>query len=273
MQAGLALAVNILLCLPPLRRPSYELFLRTHQVLSLFALYTVWKHVWGSTKFAQYYLTGVMGCFTLNTVGQILSIVLLNKFFYRGFPRAQISRVGGTVSLWVYTPTLLHIRPGQYINVYLPGVSSWSFLQSHPFYVSFARHEDVRFGRYEGKGTRLELVIDPRRGWTSKLFNRAQHQKHTKSNTTLSQLPLCFFSGPHGDPVHVENYGVVVLVASGWGITALMPYLQALIFGFHNSTVKAQRVHLIWQLGNTGRFQCGIHRSLFADYRSGRSRS
>jgi len=228
----------------PLRRPSYELFLRIHQLLGVCALYAIWSHVRGSTVFAQYYSTGIVGCFGLGGLGQLFHILLLNRLFYRGFPRARIIRVEHAVCLVVYTPTPLTICPGQYINVYLPGVSFWSFLQSHPFYVSFARPH--------GRGTRLELMIEPRRGWTSKLLMQAQAQDLAEDEALSSESYVSLFSGPHGQSIRVEDFGVVVLIASGWGLMAQMPYLQALIHGFHNGTVKAQRVHLIWQLKTIG---------------------
>ncbi|KAJ9650355.1 hypothetical protein H2198_010338 [Neophaeococcomyces mojaviensis] len=177
-------------------------------------------------------LYGVIAALALATI--------LVSSFYRGFPRARIIRVEQAVCLVVYTPTPLTIRPGQYINVCLPGVSFWSLLQSHPFYVSFAQHH--------GLGTKLELMIQPRRGWTPKLLMRAQAQDLAEEEALSSESYISLFSGPHGQSVRVEDYGVVVLIASEWGLMAQMPYLQALVQGFHNGTVKAQRVHLVWQL-------------------------
>lgn len=95
-------------------------------------------------------------------------------------------------------------------------------------------------------------MIEPRCGWTSKLLRRAQAQ-HPAGDEALSENSyLTLFSGPHGRSIGVENYGVVILVASGWGLMAQMPYLQALIRGFHNGTVKAQRIYLFWQLKTVG---------------------
>ncbi|KAK5455812.1 hypothetical protein LTR55_012080, partial [Exophiala xenobiotica] len=160
--------------------------------------------------------------------------------FYRGLSRSRIFRAGHAVCLVVDTPTPLKIRPGQYINLTIPGLSFCSLFQSHPFYVSFAQDHE--------RGTRLELMIEPRCGWTSKLLRRAQAH-HPAGDEALSENSyLTLFSGPHGRSIGVENYGVVILVASGWGLMAQMPYLQALIRGFHNGTVKAQRIYLFWQL-------------------------
>lgn len=177
---------------------------------------------------------------------QVFQLLWRNRMFWYGFPRAQIFRVGQAVRILVYTPTPLRIRPGQYINLYMPGVSFWSFLQVHPFYVAFARKHR--------HGTRLELLIEARHGWTSQLLMRAPFQAQGPADTEVSSANsyISVFSGPHGQSVSVGDYGVIVLIASGWGLTAQMPYVQALIRGFHDGTMKARRIHLIWQLEGIG---------------------
>jgi NAD(P)H-flavin reductase len=128
----------------------------------------------------------------------------------------------------------------------MPRVSFWSFLQTHPFYVAFAREH--------GHGTKLELLIEARHGWTSKVLMRAPFQAQDAEDVELTSANsyIAVFSGPHGQSVSVEHYGAIILIASGWGLTAQMPYLQTLIRGFRDGTVKAQRIHLIWQVGTIG---------------------
>jgi hypothetical protein len=41
---------------------------------------------------------------------------------------------------------------------------------------------------------------------------------------------------------------MVVMIASGWGIMAQIPFLQYLIRSFNSSSTKARRIHLFWQL-------------------------
>lgn len=125
-------------------------------MLGMCVLWAVWNHARHSTVLVRYYSTGVVGCFALSGVGEILQVLWTHKFFYRGLPRARAVRIQDAVCLVVCTPTPLAVRPGQYVNVCIPGVSFWSFLQSHPFYVSFAREY--------GGGTMLELMVEPRRG-------------------------------------------------------------------------------------------------------------
>ena len=122
---------------------------------------------------------------------------------------------------------------GQYINVWIPSVSFWSFLQSHPFVVT---------NWADGKQDTLELFIQPRRGLTRELFS------HGTLNERVSVPRLALFSGPHGTSVPVGEYETVVMVATGFGIAAQLPYLRKLIHGYNTYNARTRRVHLVWQL-------------------------
>ena len=124
-------------------------------------------------------------------------------------------------------------------SLYMPGLCFRSCFESHPFVVVSVRH-DLR-------GSTLQLMVEPRRGWTNRVLRKAHI-----GNTTTDSSFVAFFSGPHGRVVSVNAHGTVVMIASGWGIMAQIPYLQQLIRSFNNSSTRAQRVHLIWQLDHLG---------------------
>lgn len=244
-QAALALAATLVLCIRPLRRPSFELFLRTHQFLAVGSLYAIGMHVRNSRDaVARFGAIGIAVCFVASGTGQVLQVLVRHCFFYHGLPRARIVQVCHVVRISVDTSVPITVRAGQYVNVYMPGVSFWSWLQSHPFTVAAVQRR--------GPGTTLELMVEPRRGWTSKLVSRARNVGLGDEPLSGQQLYIAFFSGPHGRTIDVDNYSVVVMVASGWGVIAQIPYLQHLISGYNNSTTKVRRIHLIWQLSAVG---------------------
>ncbi|KAK5080449.1 hypothetical protein LTR05_008559 [Lithohypha guttulata] len=123
----------------------------------------------------------------------------------------------------------------------MPGVSFWSYLQSHPFIIAAAQTES--------RGMKLDLMVEPRRGWTSKLM---MHARSPDPDHSHPRSYITFFSGPHGAVVDVDEYSTIVLVASEWGVLAQMPYLQHCAQAYNSSTTKARRVHLIWQLDHLG---------------------
>ena len=113
----------------------------------------------------------------------------------------------------------------------MPSVSFWSFLQSHPFVViSWA----------ENPQDHVDLFIEPRRGLTRELLYHAQ-------NARAKHSPV-MFSGPHGKSVCMDSYENILMVATGFGIAAQLPYLKRLIQGYNARQLCARRVHLVWQV-------------------------
>lgn len=154
----------MLLSLPVFRKPSYELFLRSHQALALLCLYALWQHLKSKSllvRICLYVSTGMLG---LTSCLQLCSILYRNASFRRGFPRARVTKMGGGIKVTIMVPSRLQMKPGQYINLWIPSISFWSFLQSHPFVVASCT---------EGEQTTLELLIGPQRGLSSKFLRQS----------------------------------------------------------------------------------------------------
>jgi predicted ferric reductase len=228
-----------LLCLPLLRKLSYEFFLRSHQILAVTVLFSVWRHLGLEIVFSWYCLTTCVTILFLTSVLELIQILLRVHFFWHGLARATVKRAGDVVSITIYVPVPLTIEAGQFISIWIPRISFWSFLQTHPFVVASAERLEL--------GTRLQLMVEPRHGWTAMLLRRAR-DRDVNSNGPY----IILFSGPHGLSNPVADYGTVILAASGWGLMAQLPYLRQLIRGYHNATTKTRRVHLVWQLEHIG---------------------
>jgi NAD(P)H-flavin reductase len=122
---------------------------------------------------------------------------------------------------------------GQYVNLWIPSVSFWSFLQSHPFVVT---------SWSDGRQDNLDFFIEPRRGLIRELLSHAG----------AADSRLVLFSGPYGISVLVGEYENVLMIASAFGVAAHLPYLKRLIHGYNARKVHARRIHLVWQLSDIG---------------------
>jgi len=45
-----------------------------------------------------------------------------------------------------------------------------------------------------------------------------------------------------------------MMVATGFGIAAQLPFLKELIQGFNRSEVRTRDIHLVWQLDDLGEY-------------------
>lgn len=92
--------------------------------------------------------------------------------------------------------------------------------------------------------------MEPRRGITRRLLYYSKEAE--KAGGSISPC-LVLFTGPHGTSTSVGKYETVLMIASGLGIAAQLPYLKKLIYGYNTCRTQTRRVHLVWQLETIGK--------------------
>ncbi|CAG8410965.1 unnamed protein product [Penicillium salamii] len=241
MIGGASLGLLILLSLPGIRRLSYEIFLRLHQALSILGFYGIWQHVPRKSRFARLYVYVTVGIFGCTSILQVTILLYHNGLLsHRGSPRAIVTCKSAatiqkaSIKIRLTLPRPIRVMPGQYINIWLPSVSIWSWLQTHPLTVTSWSCEKQEI---------LELLIHPQRGQSASLFEQV---RAIEAGRALSLMAL--YSGPHGISERVNDYENVILIASGSGLVAVIPYVAMLIHGYNTCTMHVRRIHLIWQV-------------------------
>ncbi len=240
MQGGSSLCLLLLLSLPFLRRLSYEIFIRTHQALAALSAFAIWRHLALKPLLPRLYVYIFAVTFLSTLLLQCGFVIYRNGAIGCGYARASITHVNDTVMIRLTLSRPLKVKAGQYICLWIPRISFWSFLQSHPFVVT---------SWSEGKQSSLDLFIEPRGGLTRELL------RHSKTDSDGSSSCLALFSGPHGISTPVGDYETVLMIASGFGIAAHLPYLKQLIYGYNACKTRTRRVHLVWQMQTLGKLQ------------------
>jgi hypothetical protein len=244
IQAGSSLCLLVILSHPLLRRPSYEVFLRTHQALAVLSAYSIWRHLPSDSLFPRMYIYISAGLFLSTSVVEYVRVLWRNGTFQHGHARALVTHADGSVKVSITLSRPLKVEAGQNINLWIPSVSFWSFLQSHPFVVASWSHEAQ---------DRLELFVEPRRGLTRDLLYHAQTAE--KGATFRSRRVM--FSGPHGVSAPVGEYESVFMIATGFGMAALFPYLKKLIHCYQTRKVCTRQIRVIWQMQRIGKHAQG----------------
>lgn len=88
---------------------------------------------------------------------QSSSVIFQNGILRHHLSRATITHDSGAVKIRLYLQKPLKVDDGQYVNLWIPSVSFWSFLQSHPFMVISWEPKEQHT---------LDLLIEPQRGLT-----------------------------------------------------------------------------------------------------------
>jgi predicted ferric reductase len=217
-----------------------------HQALAVLSAYVTWQHLPSKSPFPRVYIYIVAGVFLATLIWQCGIVIYRSRARGRGYCRAFITTLDEdeshnskeeVVKIRLALSRKLKVKAGQSINLWIPSVSFWSFMQSHPFMVtSWA----------EGHQDTLELFIEPRRGLTRELLRCGKY------DMKINRSRLALFSGPHGISAPVCAYESVIMIATGFGIAAQLPYLKELIHGYNNCKARTRRVHLVWQLQSIG---------------------
>jgi hypothetical protein len=251
------------LSIPFFRRLAYECFLRSHQALAALFLYAVWRHLPRDKQLAVVCIYISAGLFVSTLCLQITIFFYRNGLFTSdGYPRAYIQcdpvRADKKKSANVYdkavTVRVVLSRPmmldaGQYVNLWMPTVGAFSWAQVHPFMVT---------SWSQGKQTTLDLYIKSQKGFSNTLYQIAHKAPEGSVSATA------FIAGLHGISHPVDHYYSVLLLASGSGIAAVLPYLRKLIHGYNmrkrkNSCNRTRRIHLVWQLKTLGKSIDALH--------------
>ncbi|KAL7940684.1 FAD-binding domain-containing protein [Trichoderma barbatum] len=225
-----AIIVLVFLSIPFFRRRWYETFLRLHQLLAIGVVVFVINHLLSIVEYQWTPLYIFVGFFFLLGAFYSTSIMYHNRPGSNSRLKAEYIN-DNIVSATITRSRSLHIKPGQYLNIWVPSVSLFS---THPFTVVASWESSSQ--------THISLLIKPRNGFTKKLV---QHL----SNDQKVDLRV-FFSGPHGISAPVQDFDYILLFATGFGIATMLPYLTQLVHGCKERRTKAKRVHLIWQVYN-----------------------
>ncbi|KAA8642580.1 hypothetical protein EYZ11_006947 [Aspergillus tanneri] len=145
--------------------------------------------------------------------------------------KSESDSVGAPIKIRVVLSRPLRVKAGQYINLWIPSVSLWSWVQTHPFMVtSWAPVEqDI-----------LELFVQTRHGLTKRLHALAALEGSASFST--------FITGPHGSSEPVSQYESVLVIASDFGIAGTVSYIKQLVYRYNTTTSQVLRVHLVWQV-------------------------
>ncbi|KAL5346675.1 hypothetical protein ACLOAV_008382 [Pseudogymnoascus australis] len=158
------------------------------------------------------------------------------------------------------------IYPGQYVwlRISSKGYNYLPFTESHPF--TIASWEKAR----DGKAKSITFLIDPRKGFTRKLkqlvddnttnfgsydslvamskTDPRDHELQKKAKAESKRFKLAFFDGPYGQPIRAEEYGTVILYATGIGIGAQLAVVKHLLESRESGNAKTQRITLLWEV-------------------------
>ncbi|KAF4768866.1 hypothetical protein HAV15_008768 [Penicillium sp. str.  len=242
-QGSVIMAAILLSSFPFIRRFLYEPFLRLHQALATACIYSVWRHLPSGTLLPRLYVYIPLGTMLLALLVELFLFIIRNGVFPpRPYSRASIrcdrvqqtpiqSKEATPLKVRIALTRPLHVEAGQYISLWIPAASLFSWAQTHPFMVTSWSPE---------KQDVLELFVQPRRGLTGTIHHRTALDGYTSLTA--------FVSGPYGVSKSVDHYECVLAIATDFGIAGVISYLKKLLYGYNTCTSHVRRVHFVWEV-------------------------
>ncbi|XP_029028143.1 NADPH oxidase 4 isoform X2 [Betta splendens] len=155
-------------------------------------------------------------------------------------------------------------RPGQYVVLNCPGVSSF---ENHPFTLTTCPTENK-----ETFGIHLRVVGDWTDRFTQLLLPQPRLGLEILPMMQQRRYPKLYVDGPFGSPSEdVFNYDVSFCVAGGIGVTPFACVLHALLDGW--TGFRLQRLYFVWVCRELQSFfwfaelLCALHHKLWKENR------
>ncbi|KAH7201441.1 hypothetical protein DER44DRAFT_748545 [Fusarium oxysporum] len=235
-KAGLVAASSVgalvLLSIPVLWKWMYEPLSILHLALSVTMITSLWFHLPSAsiTQIPRLYLILAISIFSLIKLIFFLKLLFLNVSTEL-ISTATIQQVGENgIEVRVTMPRPLRFRAGQFVFLSIPRLA---LFQYHPFQVAWEYLSD------KGDGGRqvIVIIIQPRHGFTSRLRLAVPFKRYT-----------ALVEGPYGNPTKLDQYGTVLLFATGIGIAGQLPYMNEQLRLYREWRTKTRRHVLYWEI-------------------------
>ena len=207
---------------------------KSHLLLAALAAFALFKHLDLRAAFSRFYVLFGGASFGVTTLWHCVSLLWRNLNGRKG-NRIKIQQIEDSLRIKIRPSRPWHAQGGQFIYLWMPSVSFWAFCQSHPFLITWW---DSDIG---GKAQQIELLVHIRDGFT----------RHLSSHVSTADLRV-WIDGPHGYNTDFGDFGSILLLATGPGIAAQIPFAKQILEGYKRLEVRTRRLYLVWQLDREG---------------------
>ena len=219
-----------LVAIPVLRRRSFEVFVKSHVFLSIATMFAIWQHV-----NAKRLTSRILVLSAVSLWGAVHAFHIGLSIFRSALCRAtlEVKEIEDALIMDVVVPRPWKIRGGDYVHLWIPGASFRSFWQSYPFVIAWWTWTQTAHHR---RRLTVHALTDRRLGDNLKLTANT----HTRLFTLLS--------GPFGQGPALGEFGTVVLITTGMGISAHLPMIKTVIEECQSFRARTRKLRLLWQV-------------------------
>ncbi|KAJ5460975.1 uncharacterized protein N7458_002527 [Penicillium daleae] len=257
--AGCSLFLVMLMTLQAIRQRHPQVVMKCHYALAVIAIGALVYHLAERHSLYRWYLLGAICLWLLASFTVCLLTVLAYKPWQKSTYEITMNAPNRLLWLDITVPVGWNMRPGQYVQVWLPRSGTRARLQLLLFYVAVWEEDEV-----DSRG-RIHMVAQPRSGLTTKLYQTALHRAVLARNMaeqadsdrkvldpqsldpTLRQPAVVL--GPYGCADDFSRFGTVLFIVEEVGFFRVLSYVGMLVEASRKRQAMVRKLEIIWQGG------------------------
>ncbi|KAJ5993431.1 hypothetical protein N7451_009155 [Penicillium sp. IBT 35674x] len=214
-----------------MRRRHRQFALKCHYVLLVIAIAGIAYHLVQRHSLYRWVLLGATGLWLICSVA-----VCTRTVFAQKQSRAVISSWNGNLWLDITLPLNWTVRPGQYVQLWMPSAGFRAFMQLPLFYVVICEFDEP------SGDLKVRMMARPQRGIICDLYHITKGSQNPQSVKLL---------GPYGRPLNLSRFGTIVFILEDIGLFRALSYIKMLVEASHKREVMVRRLDIIWQRDET----------------------
>lgn len=259
--------------IPPLTygailRRHTQLILKAHYILAVVAVGALAYHLIEEESLYRWVLLcGVCLWLSLSGIVWIQTVWSLKPWHHRRRDTV-VSLYNRLLWIDITVPPCWKIRPGQYVQLWMPHSGIQTCLHLPLFYVTSIEDTELQTSARKNKdlGTNsrdiyttdsegderrklganrvrtLHIVTRPRVGLTGRLAQRALGEQGSSV-----KLPV-YVMGPYGYPHCFDKYGTIMFIVEDIGLFRVLPFIQNLVQGSRDRKNTVRKLEVLWQV-------------------------
>ncbi|KAI3094638.1 hypothetical protein CBS147333_9956 [Penicillium roqueforti] len=228
--AGSALVLVIPVTCAAVQRRQMQFAMKCHYILAVTAICALIYHLLERQSLYRWYLVGAI-CLWFSISAVVCMVAVWNQKPWK-YSRDEVTMNSVSQFLWldITLPLNRPIRPGQYVQLWMPRASFRACFQLPLFYVAF--WEDGPTQRT------VRMVAEPQLGLTRKLYHDALESP--------SRQPVIVL-GPYGHPLNFYRFGTILFVVEDIGFFRALSYIEMLVQVSHKREVMVRKLEVLWK--------------------------
>ncbi|KAI2786997.1 hypothetical protein POX_f07350 [Penicillium oxalicum] len=230
--AGVCFILIIPASWPALQRRHTQVALKIHYILGIWGVSALGYHLIERKSQGRWYLLGAI-CLWVIVSGVTGGFSLIsNRPWTHDRPDIRMSASSGLLWLELKLLPRWKIRPGQYLQLWMPRAGPRAWIHLPLLYVVICHNDDTH--------NIVRMVTRPHTGLMQSLYERS------RVSSSSFHLPTTVL-GPYGRPVDLLEYGTVVMVVEDIGFFRVLSYIEMLVEASRQRKALVRKLEILWQ--------------------------